>query len=91
MKDGIGDKTHSVDLIYACMEKLHITPKTISMRGGTDGSDISNRGIPTPNYFTGAHNFHSNFEFLPISSFIKAFELTIEIIKSANQNINKKD
>ena len=90
MKDGIGDKTHSVDLIYSCMEKLNITPKTISMRGGTDGSDISNRGIPTPNYFTGAHNFHSNFEFLPISSFIKAFELTVEIIKNANQNINKK-
>ncbi|MDU4555291.1 MAG: peptidase T, partial [Enterobacter sp.] len=39
------------------------------MRGGTDGAALSAKGLLTPNFFTGAHNFHSKFEFLPLSSF----------------------
>ncbi len=87
MKDGIpgGENHHSVQLILNGMKKIGVTPKPIAMRGGTDGSCISHRGIPTPNYFTGAHNFHSNFEFLPIPSFVKALELTLQIIKDSNK------
>ncbi len=85
MNDGIpgGENHHSVQLILNGMKKIGVTPKPIAMRGGTDGSCISHRGIPTPNYFTGAHNFHSNFEFLPIPSFVKALELTIQIIEDS--------
>ncbi|MGL5253691.1 MAG: peptidase T [Brevinema sp.] len=83
MGEGIGDDRLCIDLIYQCMEKCAIKPKTTYMRGGTDGSDLSHRGIPTPNYFTGAHNFHSVFEFLPIPSFEKALELTLSIIQTA--------
>ncbi|MGL5956264.1 MAG: peptidase T [Brevinema sp.] len=89
MKDGIGEKHLSIDLIYQCMATCGITPKTISMRGGTDGSELSHRGIPTPNYFTGAHNFHSMYEFLPIPSFMKALELTLNIIKTVGSLKNK--
>ncbi|MGL5721187.1 MAG: peptidase T [Brevinema sp.] len=88
MGEGIGDDRLCVDLIYECMEKCKIIPKTTHMRGGTDGSDLSHRGIPTPNYFTGAHNFHSVFEFLPIPSFEKALELTLTIIQTAG-NLSK--
>jgi tripeptide aminopeptidase len=53
------------------------------MRGGTDGAALSARGIPTPNFFTGAHNFHSRYEFLPISAFVKSFETAATICKLA--------
>ena len=69
----------AIDYIYQAMEKLAITPKTIAMRGGTDGSALSVRGVPTPNFFTGAHNFHSNCEFLPTGSFEKSCLMVLEI------------
>ena len=53
------------------------------MRGGTDGSVLSARGVPTPNYFTGAHNFHSIAEFLPLPSLEKALDLTREVVHLA--------
>jgi tripeptide aminopeptidase len=76
-----------VDYIYKAMENLEVTPKTIAMRGGTDGSALSVRGIPTPNFFTGAHNFHSNCEFLPVSSFEKSCLMILEIAKLVMKRI----
>lgn len=73
----------SIDLILKSFEKLTIEPKVLAMRGGTDGSALSARGIITPNYFTGAHNFHSQFEFLPMSAFKKSYEVTRLICKLA--------
>lgn len=65
-------------------QKLGIEAKIIPMRGGTDGSYLSTRGILTPNYFTGAHNFHSNKEFLPMDSFYKSLLVTLELMKNNN-------
>lgn len=79
----LGDDRRCIDLIYQSFELLGIKPNTIAMRGGTDGSALSTRGLTTPNYFTGAHNFHSCFEFLPLSSFLKSFEVTMKIIELA--------
>ena len=73
----------SIDLLFKAMEQIKVKPKVIPMRGGTDGAALSVKGITTPNYFTGAHNFHSKFEFLPISSFVKSCELTLKIIELA--------
>ena len=69
-----------VDNLYRAMEALNIPPRTIAMRGGTDGSCLSARGIPTPNYFTGAHNFHSACEFLPLGAFEQSCRLTLKLI-----------
>ena len=63
--DSIKDDRFAIDVIYEAMKNLNIEPKTISMRGGTDGSALSVKGLLTPNYFTGANNFHSIYEFLP--------------------------
>ena len=71
----------AVERLKDIYEKLKIDPKIIPMRGGTDGSFLSTVGIFTTNYFTGAHNFHSNKEFLPIDSFYKSFLVTIELMK----------
>ena len=69
-----------MDHIFRAMEELGIAPKDIAMRGGTDGSLLSAKGIPVPNYFTGAHNFHSPAEFLPVSSFEASARLTLKLI-----------
>jgi tripeptide aminopeptidase len=80
--DAVTDENHkAIDYIYTAMEALGITPNTIAMRGGTDGSFISTKGILTPNYFTGGHNFHSRFEFLPVPSLEKSYEMTMKLVQ----------
>lgn len=71
----------AVDRLAVIFKKLGIEEKIIPMRGGTDGSFLSRKGIFTPNYFTGAHNFHSNKEFLPIHSFYKSFHVTLNLMQ----------
>ena len=75
------DNKKCIDFIYQAMEELDVTPKTIAMRGGTDGSFISTKGILTPNYFTGAHNFHSNCEFWPLGAAEKSCRMTLKLIE----------
>lgn len=73
ISNAIGEDRRAIDLIFSAMEALDIPPKVIPMRGGTDGAALSAKGLLTPNFFTGAHNFHSKFEFLPVSSFVKSY------------------
>lgn len=87
INDAITDENRfCIDYIYEAMKTLSIEPKTLAMRGGTDGSFISTKGIPTPNFFTGGHNFHSNAEFLPLDS----FEASCMMILTINDLIVKK-
>lgn len=71
----------AVDKLREIFRRLEIEAKIIPMRGGTDGSFLSTVGIFTPNYFTGAHNFHSNKEFLPINSLYKSFQVSLELME----------
>lgn len=77
--DSLGDDRRSVDLLFAALAAEGIAPKEIPMRGGTDGAALSARGLPTPNYFTGASNFHSRFEFLPVPAFAASYRVTRRI------------
>lgn len=80
------DRSHpAVAAIYDAMAELGIEAKTVAMRGGTDGSALSAKGLVTPNYFTGAHLFHSRFEFLPVSSFVASYRLTRALIENAGR------
>ncbi|MGO4625289.1 peptidase T, partial [Ensifer sp. 2TAB8] len=65
----------AISLLFDVMDELGIKKKLMPMRGGTDGAVLSARGIPTPNFFTGACNFHSRYEFLPIPAFEKSLEV----------------
>ncbi len=76
ISSAIGEDRRAIDLIFAALKQIDVAPKVTPMRGGTDGAALSAKGLLTPNYFTGAHNFHSKFEFLPLSSFVKSYELT---------------
>ncbi|MEC5341049.1 peptidase T [Brenneria populi] len=73
-----GDR-RAIDLLFAALDKLAIQPKVTPMRGGTDGAALSAKGLLTPNFFTGAHNFHSRFEFLPIPSFVKSYQVALNL------------
>lgn len=73
------DDPRSEALLLRAFELAGVKPKPISMRGGTDGAALSARGIPTPNFFTGALNFHSRFEFLPLAAFEKSLEVAMGI------------
>lgn len=75
ISNAIGEDRRAIDLIFEALNALEIEPKVIPMRGGTDGAALSAKGLLTPNFFTGAHNFHSKFEFLPIPSFVKSYQV----------------
>lgn len=83
--DSLGEDRRSVELLFDALEALQIRPKQIPMRGGTDGAALSARGLPTPNFFTGAYNFHSRFEFLPVPAFEKSWEVARMICTLAAQ------
>ena len=72
-----------IAMLYKACDELEITPNTIAMRGGTDGSALSAKGLVTPNYFTGGHNFHSYAEFLPIDALEKSCRMTLKLIELA--------
>ncbi len=74
------DNKKGIEYIYRALELIGVEAKTKAMRGGTDGSYISTKGILTPNYFTGAHNFHSNCEFMPMNSWQKSVETTLTLV-----------
>ncbi|SKA52359.1 peptidase T [Enterovibrio nigricans] len=77
----MGDDVEALTRLYRVLEVMEIPAKTIAMRGGTDGSALSVKGLFTPNFFTGAHNFHSRFEFLPIPSFVDSYRVALNLIK----------
>ena len=70
-----------MDYLFQAMNELGIEIHDIAMRGGTDGSYLSTRGIPTPNYFTGAENFHSRCEFLPLGAMENSCRTTLKLIE----------
>ena len=81
MKEKIIPVMHIVDMAEEVMKDLGITPLIKAIRGGTDGSQLSYKGLPCPNIFAGGHNFHGRFEYVPVESMIKATEVIIGIAK----------
>lgn len=79
MKEIIENNKEIIDIAYQAMEEIGVTPIITPIRGGTDGARLSYMGLPTPNIFTGGHNYHGKYEFIPVSSMEKAVELIVKI------------
>jgi tripeptide aminopeptidase len=79
MKKMIEPYYHIVETAKEAMEQLGIVPNIKPIRGGTDGARLSYMGLPTPNIFSGGHNFHSRYEFVPVQSMEKACETMLKI------------
>ncbi|MEK3687793.1 peptidase T [Paenibacillus sp. FSL R10-2736] len=85
MREKIEPVRHIVDIAREAMEGLGITPVIRPIRGGTDGSQLSYMGLPTPNIFTGGENFHGKFEYASADVMLKAVQVIVEIARLAEQ------
>ena len=72
-----------VSLAKQAMLDCGITPIIQPIRGGTDGARLSFMGLPCPNLFAGGHNFHSNYEYVPVPSMEKAVSMIVRIAELA--------
>lgn len=81
MKEKIEPVFHIVELARKAITERGIITRNIPIRGGTDGSKLSYMGLPCPNLFTGGHNFHSRYEFIPVKSMEKAVEVIVKIVE----------
>jgi tripeptide aminopeptidase len=79
MKEKITPVMHIVDIAEEAMIDLGIKPLIKAIRGGTDGSQLSFKGLPCPNIFAGGHNFHGRYEYVPVESILKATEVIVKI------------
>lgn len=77
---------HIIDIPKAVYKDLGITPNTAPIRGGTDGSQLSFMGLPTPNLFTGCDNFHGPYEYASIDVMEKAVQVIIGIVQKVAEN-----
>ena len=68
MKEKIDPQMHVIDLVLRAMQEVGVAPKVRPIRGGTDGAQLSFKGLPCPNIFAGGINFHGPFEFVPVQS-----------------------
>jgi len=88
MREKIEPVMEVVDIAYEAMKNLDISPIVEPIRGGTDGSQLSYMGLPTPNIFTGGENYHGKFEYISVDNMIKATNVMIEVIKLYEQKAN---
>ena len=79
MREKIEPVMHIVAIAEKAMEQAGIKPLIKPIRGGTDGSQLSFKGLPCPNIFAGGHNFHGRFEYVPVESIQKAVEVIVNI------------
>ncbi len=79
MKEKIDPQMHVIDLVLKSMQEVGVAPKVKPIRGGTDGAQLSFKGLPCPNIFAGGINFHGPYEFVSIQSMEKAMQVVVKI------------
>lgn len=81
MREKIEPVMHIIEIAEKAMREAGIEPKVQPIRGGTDGAQLSFKGLPCPNIFAGGENFHGRFEFVPIQSMEKARDVVVNICR----------
>ena len=79
MREKIEPVMHIIDTAFAAMEAVGVKPNVKPIRGGTDGGQLSFKGLPCPNIFAGGLNFHGRYEFAPIQNMEKAMKVIVKI------------
>ena len=79
MRQQVEPLMHIIDIAFAAMQEAGVEPKVKAIRGGTDGAQLSFKGLPCPNIFAGGLNFHGRYEFVPIQSIEKAMNVVVKI------------
>lgn len=81
MREKIEPVMHIVKTAQKAMEEVGVKPDVSPIRGGTDGARLSYMGLPTPNLFTGGHNFHGKYEYIPTFALEKSVQVILKIIE----------
>ena len=79
MREKIEPVMHIIDTAFSAMEAVGVKPNVRPIRGGTDGAQLSFKGLPCPNIFAGGLNFHGRYEFIPIPNMEKAMNVIVKI------------
>ena len=79
MKEKVTPQMHVIDMVLHAMQQVSVAPKVKPIRGGTDGAQLSFRGLPCPNIFAGGVNFHGPYEFISIQSMEKAIQVIVKL------------
>ena len=79
MREKVEPVMHIVEIAEEAMKALNIKPLIKAIRGGTDGSQLSYKGLPCPNIFAGGHNFHGKYEFVTVEAMQKATDVVVKI------------
>ncbi len=85
MKEKIDPNMHVIDIVLKAMQETGVTPKVEPIRGGTDGAQLSFRGLPCPNIFAGGVNFHGPYEFVSVQVMEKAVQVIVRICELTAQ------
>lgn len=85
MREKIEPVFHVVTIAEEAIKEAGITPKVMPIRGGTDGANLSFKGLPCPNIFAGGHNFHGKYEYIPLESMEKAVDVIVNIIRIVSE------
>lgn len=85
MREKIEPVLHIIDIVIKAMEETGVSPKVRAIRGGTDGAQLSFKGLPCPNIFAGGLNFHGPYEFVPVQSMEKAMRVIVKICELSAQ------
>jgi tripeptide aminopeptidase len=85
MKEKIDPQMHVIDLVLKAMQEAGVAPKIKPIRGGTDGAQLSFKGLPCPNIFAGGINFHGPYEFVPVQSMEKAMQVIAKLCELTAQ------
>ncbi len=85
MREKIEPVMHIIEIAEKAMRDAGVEPKVQPIRGGTDGAQLSFKGLPCPNIFAGGENFHGRFEFVPIQSMEKARDVVVNICRIVAQ------
>ncbi|MGV7107822.1 peptidase T [Flavobacterium sp. U410] len=85
MREKVEPVFHIVEIAEKAMKELGITPIIKPIRGGTDGAQLSFKGLPCPNIFAGGHNFHGKYEYVPVESMLKATDVIVKIAELTAQ------
>lgn len=79
MREKIEPLYYIIDIAKQAIRDVDVKPQIVPIRGGTDGARLSFMGLPTPNIFTGGHNFHGRYEYIPVSSMEKAVQVIVRL------------
>jgi len=89
MREQIEPVMHIIEIAQEAMIQADIQPIIHAIRGGTDGAQLSYKGLPCPNIFTGGHNFHGRYEFIAAESMQKAMDVIVNIVRLSAEKASK--